>query len=80
MEFNISMAKEELNFEESLKKLEEIVKELENGTVALDDAITKFTEAMKLASSCNEKLKNAEESINKILTKDGSLEDFKVEE
>lgn len=74
------MAKEELNFEESLKKLEEIVKELENGTVALDDAITKFTEAMKLASSCNEKLKNAEESINKILTKEGSLEDFKVEE
>ncbi len=74
------MAKEELNFEESLKKLEGIVKELENGTVALDDAITKFTEAMKLASSCNEKLKNAEESINKILTKDGSLEDFKVEE
>lgn len=74
------MAKEELNFEESLKKLEEIVKELENGTVALDDAITKFTEAMKIASSCNEKLKNAEESINKILTKDGSLEDFKVEE
>lgn len=74
------MAKEELNFEESLKKLEEIVKELENGTVALDDAITKFTEAMKLASSCNEKLKNAEESINKILTKDGSLEDFKLEE
>lgn len=74
------MAKEGLNFEESLKKLEEIVKELENGTVALDDAITKFTEAMKLASSCNEKLKNAEESINKILTKDGSLEDFKVEE
>ena len=74
------MAKEELNFEESLKKLEDIVKELENGTVALDDAITKFTEAMKLASSCNEKLKNAEESINKILTKDGSLEDFKVEE
>ena len=74
------MAYEELNFEESLKKLEEIVKELENGTVALDDAITKFTEAMKLASSCNEKLKNAEESINKILTKDGSLEDFKVEE
>ena len=74
------MAKEELNFEESLKKLEEIVKELENGTVALDDAITKFTEAMKLASSCNEKLKNAQESINKILTKDGSLEDFKVEE
>ncbi len=74
------MAKVELNFEDSLKKLEEIVKELENGTVPLDDAITKFTEAMNLASSCNDKLKNAEESINKILTNDGKLEDFKVEE
>ena len=29
----------ELNFEESLKKLEEIVKKLESGEVPLDDAI-----------------------------------------
>lgn len=75
------MTKEkELNFEESLKQLEIIVKDLENGNVPLDDAINKFNEAMKLANNCNNKLKNAEESINKILNKDGNLEDFKVEE
>ena len=33
------MAKEEMNFEESLQKLEAIVKELESGNVDLDVAI-----------------------------------------
>ena len=69
----------ELNFEESLKELEVIVKDLENGNVPLDDAINKFSEAMKLAKLCNEKLKNAEESVNKILKENGSLEDFTIE-
>ena len=41
--------KEELTFEEKIKLLEEIVKELESGEVPLDDAINKYTEAMKLA-------------------------------
>ena len=69
----------EKSFEESLIELENIVKDLENGNVPLDDAITKFNEAMKLAKSCNDKLDYAEESVNKILNKDGTLEDFKVE-
>ena len=70
----------ELNFEESLKELELILKDLENGNVPLDDAINKFNEAMKLANACNKKLKNAEESINKVLNKKGELEDFTIEE
>ena len=36
--------------------------------------------SMKLAKECSEKLKNAEENVNKILTENGTLEDFKVEE
>ena len=70
----------ELNFEESLKKLEEIVKKLESGEVPLDDAIKEFNEAMILAKNCDQKLKNAEEEITKIVNADGSIEDFKVEE
>lgn len=73
------MATKEKNFEESLLELEQIVKDLENGNVPLDDAITKFNEAMKIAKICNDKLNKAEESVNKILNKDGTLEDFKVE-
>ena len=41
--------KEEISFEEKIKKLESIVNELESGEVDLDDAINKYTEAMKLS-------------------------------
>jgi len=73
------MATKEKSFEESLLELEQIVKDLEQGNVPLDDAITKFNEAMKIAKVCNDKLTKAEESVNKILNKEGTLEDFKVE-
>ncbi len=69
----------EKNFEQSLNELEQIVKDLENGNVPLDDAINKFNEAMNIVKACNDKLNKAEESVNKILNKDGSLDDFKVE-
>ncbi len=74
------MEKKELSFEENIKKLESIVKELENGEVPLDEAIKKYQEAMTLAKLCDDKLKNATETINKIMNKDGSLSDFKAEE
>lgn len=70
----------ELTFEENLLKLEEIVKSLESGETPLDDAIDKFTLAMKLAKNCDEKLKNAEDKISKIVTSNGNLEDFEIEE
>lgn len=69
----------ELSFEENLEKLEDIVKKLESGDILLDDAINKFNEAMKLAKICDEKLKNAEEFITKIVKEDGTLENFEVE-
>ena len=40
--------KENINFEENIKKLENIVRELESGNVTLDDALNKFNEAFKL--------------------------------
>ena len=39
------MSKE--NFEESMKKLETIVTELENGNLNLDESVKKFEEGMK---------------------------------
>jgi exodeoxyribonuclease VII small subunit len=70
----------ELSFEESLKELEEIVKKLEVGDVPLDDAIGEFNKAMKLAKTCDEKLKNAEESLTKLVKDNGEIVDFQVEE
>ena len=62
------------------KLLEEIVKELESGEVPLDDAINKYTEAMKLAKECSDKLNKVSEKVNKIMTENGKLEDFTVSE
>ena len=70
---------ESKTFEDKIRELEAIIKELEEGEVNLDDAIEKYTSAMKLAKECSLKLKNAEENVNKILTENGE-EDFKVEE
>lgn len=75
------MTKEkELSFEENLQKLEEIVKNLESGNVLLDDAIDKFNEAIKLSKLCDDKLKKAEENVNKILNSNDQLEDFTIQE
>ena len=70
----------EKTFEQALEELEVIVKELETGSVELDTAIEKYTEAMKLAKYCSEKLKTATDKVNKILTEQGELKDFEVEE
>jgi len=67
---------ENLSFEESLEKLEEIVNKLENGDVPLDDAIEEFNNAMQLVKVCNDKLNAAEESIAKIVKDNGDLVDF----
>lgn len=71
---------EDLSFEESLEKLEEIVNKLENGDVPLDDAIDEFNNAMQLVKVCNQKLTAAEESIAKIVEENDELVEFNVEE
>lgn len=71
---------EEKTFEESLNELEVIVKELEAGNVDLDNAILKYSNAMKLAKLCSDKLNNATEKVNQILKENGALEEFEIEE
>ncbi len=71
---------QEKKFEELMVDLEKIVKELETGEVDLESSIEKYTEAMKLAKICGDKLDKATESVNKILNEDGTLTDFNVEE
>ena len=71
---------EEKTFEENLKSLELLVKELESGDVPLEDAIKKYTEAMEIAKHCSDKLNDATAKVNKILSQDGELKDFEIKE
>ena len=70
---------EKLNFEETIKKLELIVNELEKGNLSLDESVKKFEEGIKLSKLCNEFLNNAEKKINILINNEGKLEEEKFE-
>ena len=73
------MENNEISFEEAMSKLDTIVKKMESGTSTLDDAINDYTEGMKLAKICGDKLNNATEKVNKILTENGEIKDFNTD-
>ena len=58
-------------FEKAMEKLEQIVRELENGDVSLDKALQKFEQGIHLSQFCNQKLDETEKKIS-ILLKDKS--------
>ena len=61
-------------FEASLKKLEEIVKRLEAGSLSLEDSLKVFEEGVKHAAFCSARLDDAERRVEILLKqKDGSL-------
>jgi len=72
--------KKEKTFEVSIKELEKIVQDLENGDIDLDNSINKYTEAMKLIKECETKLDKATKTINKIVAENGNIQDFNIEE
>jgi len=55
------------DFETSLKRLEEIVKKLENGELSLDSALQLFEEGIKLSRFCHTKLEEAERRVEILL-------------
>jgi exodeoxyribonuclease VII small subunit len=70
-------------FETSLKKLEEVVRRLEGGSLSLDDSLKAFEEGVRHASFCSKKLDEAERKVEVLLKrKDGSFirEPFDPEE
>lgn len=65
------------DFEASLKKLEQIVRELESGDVSLNESLSKFEEGIGLYKKCRETLESAEKKI-KILS--DSLKEIEYKE
>lgn len=65
------MENNDFNFEEAMKKLEEIANQLEKNDLDLDESVKIFEEGMKLSKKCSEILENAEKKIT-ILLNDGN--------
>ena len=57
------MAEKKKTFEESIARLDEIVKTLESGSAPLEQALTLFEEGTKLIKSCGKILDNAEQKV-----------------
>lgn len=62
------------SFEESLKRLEEIVLQMERGDLPLEDSIKLFEEGMRLSTDCKEHLEQAEGKVQILIKRrDGSM-------
>ena len=57
---------ENISFEQALRELETIVKNLENGATALDDSLENYENGIKLVRRCNALLDNAERKVKKL--------------
>ncbi len=73
------MSKQSKTFEESMARLEQIVRAMERGDVALEESLKLFQEGTELVRSCSKLLDEAQLQIKKVMTAaDGSpvMEEF----
>ena len=72
--------KEDVKYEDNLAELENIVRKLESGDVALEDAIAEFQKGMKISETLKKTLNEAEETLVKIVGKNDQESDFSPEQ
>lgn len=61
------MSEKSISFEKSITRLEEIVKQMEQGNVALEDALKLFEEGTALVKDCARQLDEAELKVVKLM-------------
>ena len=67
------MSKQSKTFEESMFRLEQIVRAMERGDVALEESLKLFQEGTQLVQSCSKLLDDAQLQIQKVMAgADGS--------
>ena len=77
------MSKMSKTFEESMGRLEQIVRAMERGDVPLEESLKLFQEGTELVQTCTKLLDDAQLQIKKVMTAaDGSpvMEDFADDE
>lgn len=73
---------ENMSFEATIEELDQLVDQLENGNLALDDALKKFERGITLARSGQQKLSEAEQRVSILLSNsdDAPLSDLTEEQ
>ena len=62
------------NFETSLKRLEQIVNEMENAELDIDKSMKLFEEGVSLVKECTSQLNEAKKKIEILTEKDGTIQ------
>ncbi|MBQ7172195.1 MAG: exodeoxyribonuclease VII small subunit [Clostridia bacterium] len=57
------MPEKKLSFEDAMKRLEEVVRQLETGNAPLSDSLALFEEGISLVRRCSDELTAAEKKI-----------------
>lgn len=65
--------KKEVTFEAALKRLEEIVNQLEEGSIPLDDSLEIFEEGVRLSKLCAARLADVEKKVEVLTEEHGEL-------
>lgn len=60
-----------LSFEAAMAELEEVVRKLESGQVALEESIALYERGAALKAHCDAKLRAAEEKVEMIRSREG---------
>ena len=75
------MAGKKLSFEQSMARLDEIVRHLEKGDMPLNDSLALFEEGTALIRSCEKQLDEAEQKVVKLRKgPDGEPEELPFED
>ncbi len=61
-----NMADNNMKYEDAMKRLEELVQQMESGDVSIDSLTQKLKEAKQLIQLCKDKLTKTEEEIKKV--------------
>lgn len=61
------MSRKSVTFEESMERLDEIVKLLEKGDVSLEESMKLFEEGTKLSAKCASLLESAQLKVEKLM-------------
>lgn len=65
--------KTELDFEQSLKALETLVQQMEQGELTLQQSLEAFEEGVKLTRACQQQLETAEQRVQVLVEKQGEI-------
>ncbi len=61
------------SFEENIKEIKDIISKLESGKLSIEESISLFEEGLKLSTECQDRLKEADMKVKKIVERAGKV-------